>query len=403
MEFFNGRVFIFLGKTKGMFIFARQLIKRHESLMKNIIDVRFFVWIFILSLASGYASETGSGHEPGKGGEKEKFDVGEMVAHHLSDTHDYVLELPFIHKEIHLPVILWTDKGLSIFSSSEFRGDNDGKVVVTDGKGNKFVRIHEVIYYADKVHEGHPGVLDFDSRPLDFSITRNVIAILFVFVLLFLVLYYTRKAYENPKKLPKGIAGFIEPIILFIRDDVAIPNIGEKYYEKYMPYLLTVFFFILFSNLIGLIPFAPFGHNITGNIMVTFVLAVFTFILTTFSGRKHYWQEIFTPHTPKLLWPIMIPIEISGMFIKPFALMVRLFANIFAGHTIMLSLVALIFLFGTVAVSPVSGLFIVFMSFIELLVAFLQAYIFTVLSALFIGLAVGDHEEEHDTEKVQAS
>jgi len=331
--------------------------------------------------------------------EEGHIDTGEIVAHHTSDSHDYVFEIPGFHHTFHLPVILWTKKGLSIFSSARFKGDNEGKVVVTDDKGNKFVKIHEVIYYADKVHEGdHPTALDFDKRPLDFSFTRNALAILFVFLLLFWIIRMSVKAYNNPKKLPKGIAGFIEPIVVFIRDDIAIPNIGKDKYEKYMPYLLTVFFFILFSNLVGLIPFAPFGHNITGNILVTFVLATFTFIIVTLSGNKHYWKHILTPDVPKLLWPIMVPIEILGMFTKPFALMVRLFANILAGHTIMISLVALIFIFGSVWVSPASALFVIFMSFIEIMVAFIQAYVFTILSALFIGLAVEEHEHEHETE-----
>ncbi len=334
--------------------------------------------------------------------DKEAFDVGELVSHHLADAHDYQFELPFIHKTIHLPIILWTDKGLSIFPSSKFKGDNSGKVVVTDDKGNKFVRIHEVIYYADKVGEhDHPSAFDFDKRPLNFSITKNVTGILMSFILLFIVMYFTAKVYRDPKKLPKGIAGFIEPIIIFIRDDVAIPNIGKDKYEKYMPYLLTVFFFILFSNLIGLIPFSPFGYNLTGNIYITFVLAVFTFIITTLSGNKYYWKHILTPDVPKLLWPIMIPIEILSMFTKPFALMVRLFANILAGHTIMISLVALIFIGGTLAVAPVSGFFVIFMSFIELMVAFIQAYIFTILSALFIGLALEDHGHEHEETHVE--
>ena len=247
----------------------------------------------------------------------------------------------------------------------------------------------------------HPSAFDFDKRPLNFSITKNVTGILMSFILLFIVMYFTAKVYRDPKKLPKGIAGFIEPIIIFIRDDVAIPNIGKDKYEKYMPYLLTVFFFILFSNLIGLIPFSPFGYNLTGNIYITFVLAVFTFIITTLSGNKYYWKHILTPDVPKLLWPIMIPIEILSMFTKPFALMVRLFANILAGHTIMISLVALIFIGGTLAVAPVSGFFVIFMSFIELMVAFIQAYIFTILSALFIGLALEDHGHEHEETHVE--
>lgn len=329
---------------------------------------------------------------------KEEFNTAELVAHHVSDSHDYEFELPFFRKTIHLPVILWTKKGLSVFSSAKFKGDNEGKVVVTDAKGNRFVRIHEVIYYADKVKGlEHPSVMNFKIRPLDFSITRNVVGIVFVFLLLLITLYYTVKAYKNPKKLPKGIAGVIEPIVVFIRDDVARPNLGNQY-EKYLPYLLTVFFFILYSNLIGLIPFAPFGHNLTGNIIITFVLAMFTFIIITVNGNKHYWKHIFAPPVPKAIWPVMVPVEFMGIFIKPFALMVRLFANILAGHTMMISLVALIFLFSSAKWGIISGTFVVFMSFIELLVAFLQAYIFTILSAVFIGMAIEEHhEEEHET------
>ncbi len=333
-----------------------------------------------------------------QGEKKSHFDTAALVSHHVSDSHDYEFELPFFKKTIHLPVILWTKKGLSIFSSAKFEDDNEGKVVVTDSKGNKLVRIHEVIYYADKVKNvEHPSALNYDIRPLDFSITRDVVAIVFVFFLLWLTLYYTKKAYQNPKKLPKGIAGLMEPIILFIRDEVAKPSLGDKY-ERYMPYLLTVFFFILYSNLVGLIPLAPFGHNLTGNILITFVLAGFTFFFITFHAKKDYWKHIFMPPVPKVIWPIMIPVEIMGIFIKPFALMVRLFANILAGHTMMISLVALIFMFSSIKWGFVSGFFVVFMSFIELLVAFLQAYIFTILSAVFIGMAIEEHhEEEHET------
>jgi len=354
-------------------------------------------------IASGQENEHSPQQENKKvkeaqGKKKSRFDTAALVSHHVSDSHDYEFELPFFKKTIHLPVILWTKKGLSIFSSAKFEDDNEGKVVVTDSKGNKLVRIHEVIYYADKVKNvKHPSALNFTIRPLDFSITRDVVAIVFVFFLLWLTLYYTKKAYQNPKKLPKGIAGLMEPIILFIRDEVAKPSLGDKY-ERYMPYLLTVFFFILYSNLVGLIPLAPFGHNLTGNILITFVLAGFTFFFITFHAKKDYWKHIFMPPVPKVIWPIMIPVEIMGIFIKPFALMVRLFANILAGHTMMISLVALIFMFSSIKWGFVSGFFVVFMSFIELLVAFLQAYIFTILSAVFIGMAIEEHhEEEHET------
>jgi len=193
---------------------------------------------------------------------------------------------------------------------------------------------------------------------------------------------------------PKGIQSFLEPIVLFVRDDIAIPNIGIHKYAKYMPYLLSAFFFILINNLMGLIPFPPpFGANVTGNIAVTFVLATCTFLITQFSGNKTYWKHVFAaPGVPFWLLPIMIPVEVIGLFSKPFALMIRLFANITAGHIIVLSLICLIFIFDSLGVAPVSIIFVIFMDCIELLVAFLQAYIFTLLSALFISMAV---PEEH--------
>ena len=188
---------------------------------------------------------------------------------------------------------------------------------------------------------------------------------------------------------------FLEPVILFIRDDIAVPNIGEHKYERYMPYLLSVFFFILLNNIFGLIPFPPpFGANVTGNVGITFVLALCTFLITQFSGNKAYWRHVFAaPGVPVWLLPIMIPVELIGLISKPFALMIRLFANITAGHIIVLSLICLIFIFDTLWVAPVSIVFVIFMDCIELLVAFLQAYIFTLLSSLFIGMATA--EEHH--------
>ena len=175
-------------------------------------------------------------------------------------------------------------------------------------------------------------------------------------------------------------------------NSVIIPNIGEKKYAKFMPYLLTVFFFVWINNLIGLVPFFPFSANLTGNIYFTFVLALITFIITILNANKNYWSHIFSPPVPKALYPIMWPVEIIGMFTKPFALMIRLFANITAGHIIILSLFSLIYIFETAWISPVSGAFVLFMSFLEMLVAALQAYVFTLLSALFIGQAVEEHD-----------
>ena len=238
------------------------------------------------------------------------------------------------------------------------------------------------------------GQIDEENSPLDFSITKAVVGLFSAATIgLLLFLSLARSYKKTGISHPKGIQSFLEPIILFVRDDIAISNIGKHKYEKYMPYLLTVFFFILINNLMGLVPFPPpFGANVTGNIAVTFVLAVFTFIITQFSGNKNYWRHTFaTPGVPFWLLPVMIPVEIIGIFSKPFALMIRLFANITAGHIIVLSLVCLIFIFKSLGVAPVSILFVIFMDCLELLVAFLQAYVFTLLSALFISLAVQDH------------
>jgi F-type H+-transporting ATPase subunit a len=212
-------------------------------------------------------------------------------------------------------------------------------------------------------------------------------------LLILLLLRAAANGYKRNKYAPKRIQAFLEPLILFVRDDIIKANIGPKY-ERYTSFLLTVFFFILINNYMGLIPGSA---NVTGNISVTLVLAMFTFVITTFSGNKNYWKHIFNPPTPLLLMPIMVPIEIFGLFTKPFALMIRLFANITAGHITILSLISLIFMVqsqsgngAAFGVAPLSVLFVLFIMLIELLVAFLQAYIFTLLSAVFIGLAVAE-------------
>ena len=323
---------------------------------------------------------------------EEKFDATALINHHLADSHEYVFELPFFHKTIHLPIILWTKNGLTIFSSGDFKGDDHGHVVV-EKNGQKFVKIHDVIAYADKVGE-HTKAEDIklEHRPLDFSLTKNVLSILFTFLALFFVLMGVKKAYDS-QGVPRGIAKFLEPIIVFVRDDIAKENIGPKY-EKYLPFLLTIFFFILFSNLFGLIPFSPFGYNLTGNIVVTFVLAAMVFFVTNLSGNKAYWKHIlWPPDVPVVIKPFIAAIELLGIFIKPFALMIRLFANIFAGHTIILTFITLIFVFKNWGVPLAAGFGTVFMYISELLVAFLQAYVFTLLAAIYIGMAV--KEEAH--------
>jgi len=260
------------------------------------------------------------------------------------------------------------------FNPREFIFDHKGKIVEVDDEGH--------------VNE--------ENLPLDLSVTKNVASMFVVSILLLWLFISLARSYRKTGiSEPKGIQGFLEPVVLFVRDDIAIPNLGEDKYSRYMPYLLTVFFFILINNLMGLIPFFPGGANVTGNIAVTFTLAAFTMVIINFNGNKSYWQHIFnTPGVPwwlKVPLPLMPIVELIGVIAKPFALMIRLFANITAGHIIVLSLVSLIFIFKSMAFAPISIVMVLFMDCIEILVAFLQAYIFTLLSALFIGLAVQEH------------
>lgn len=344
------------------------------------------------SAATVAAPHGESGHS-----EKKEFNATELINDHIGDSHEFHIADWNGHPiTFYLPVILWTNNGLEIFSSEQFHHDNDGHHII-DVNGQKLVRHEEVIYYADKFEtlteaQKDLGGFEFDARPLDFSITKNVFSMLMSAIVLFILFLIVARSYNKNQMAPKGIAGFLEPLVTYVRDEIAIPNIGTKKYAKFMPYLLTIFFFIWINNLIGLIPFFPFSSNLTGNIYFTFVLAFITFIVTTLSGNKDYWGHILTPPVPKALYPIMIPVEIIGMLTKPFALMIRLFANITAGHIIILSLISLIYIFETVWVSPISGAFVLFMSVLEMLVAALQAYVFTLLSALFIGQAVAEHD-----------
>jgi F-type H+-transporting ATPase subunit a len=243
--------------------------------------------------------------------------------------------------------------------------------------------------------------------PWDFSITKNVLSIFISMAIMLLVFIYMARQYRKRNGVPRGLQSMMEVVIIMLRDDLARPIIGEKKYEKYMPYLLSAFFFIFFTNLLGLIPFMPGGANVTGNIAVTAVLALFTFTITTFSAKKAYWKHIInTPGVPwwlKLPLPLMPIVELLGVFTKPFVLAVRLFANITAGHIIILGFMSLIFIFGQLSdgagygISIVSVIFGTFMSLIEMLIAFIQAYIFTLLSALYFSMA-GEEHHEHSPE-----
>ncbi|MFN7312235.1 MAG: F0F1 ATP synthase subunit A [Bacteroidota bacterium] len=319
--------------------------------------------------------------------EEKEFNTGEVIMEHISDAHDWHL---WGHTSIHLPVILYTDKGLEVFSSGNF----DHGHAIYQGKYYNYKNIHEHVKVVDA--EGNVDEAA-SSNIFDFSITKNVMA-LFVSIFVLLVMFISiGNAYrKNGIGAPKGLAAWMEPIILFVRDEIARPNLGDQYH-RFMPYLLTVFFFIWMNNVLGLVPFFPGGANVTGNIAITLVLALITFVITNLNGTKTYWSHVFTPHVPTWLYPLMIPVEIIGLFTKPFALMIRLFANITAGHILVLSLVCLIFIFKSLAVAGVSVPFVVFISVIEMLVAFIQAFIFTILSALYIGMALEKphHEGEH--------
>lgn len=324
------------------------------------------------------------------GGSGEDFNIAEMINHHIMDAHEWHLAtVDGEHISIPLPVILYTDAGLDVFLSSKFHHANDSGAVVRPN-GNVYKMEHEHIYYAN---EDGTFVMQGEEKaaPLDFSITKNVTSMLICALLMVLVFTSIASAYKKNKgKAPKGTQSLFEPIIVYLRDEVIIPNVGEKKYKKYLPYLLTLFFFIWFNNLLGLI---PTGANASGNIAFTMTLAVLTLILTVFSGNSHYWRHILAmPGVPAWMYFILTPVELVGILTKPFALMMRLFANIMAGHTIILSLIGLTFVFSSYAVGVAASVFVFALFLLELFVALLQAYIFTLLTALFIGQAV---EEAH--------
>jgi F-type H+-transporting ATPase subunit a len=329
--------------------------------------------------------------------ESGKFNPGKMISEHISDAHDWHL---WGHTHIPLPVILFTDKGFDIFSSANFRNHETHHLQDFAGK-----------YYTYRLDDEKVKVVLNNSIDelasesiLDVSITKNVLTLFIISGLMLFVFISVARTYTNRSgKAPRGLQGLIEPIILFIRDDIAKPSIGKKY-ERFMPYLLSVFFFILFANLLGLVPVLPGGANLTGNIAVTLTLAVITFIITTVNGNRNYWGHIFAmPGVPKGILLILTPIEILGVFLRPIVLMIRLFANITAGHIIALAFFSLIFIFGNggesvgagVGVGVASWLFTVFMMALELLVAFIQAYVFTLLSAIYFGSAIEESHHNH--------
>jgi F-type H+-transporting ATPase subunit a len=332
---------------------------------------------------------------------KDGFDVTAVIMHHIKDGHDFHLFDWKGHAvSIPLPIILYTNEGLVSFMSSAFHHDVEGKVVVEKGN-QKFVSYHGKIYYANEVANDHGAFVAYaedhsvaNAKPMDFSITKNVFS-LFVTAILCLLLFVPAAASykKNPTGAPKGMANFVEMFVVFVRDDVAIPNIGHKHYKRFLPYLLTLFFFIWIANMLGLVPFAPGGANLSGNIAFTMVLAICTLVLVNINGNKDYWMHmLWMPGVPVPIRIMLAPIELVGIVTKPFALMIRLFANMTAGHIVILSLISLTFVFESLAVAPAAMLLTLFIYVIKLLVAFLQAYIFALLTALFVGQAVAEHD-----------
>ena len=303
--------------------------------------------------------------------EGEDFNMGEMIMHHVLDDYQYEIMHGLV---IPLPVILYTEKnGLLIFSSSNLFDDDH--VALEEG------------YNGFKYYHGKLKPIDQDASYVDLSITKNVAFLILTSTLMILVFLSVAKGYSKKNSAPKGIQALFEPVIIFVRDDIVKPNIGENY-EKYLPYMLTLFFFIFFGNVLGLMPGAA---NLTGNIAVTLSLALFTFLITNFSGNKHYWKHIFwTPGIPIIMRVIILPIELIGVFSKPISLMIRLFAAITAGHIVLLSFIGLIFIFQSYFVGVMSALFVVGLNLVELMVAGIQAYVFTMFSSVYIGLATED-------------
>lgn len=365
--------------------------------LKYILTSVFF--LAVIGLQPALAQDS---HEAAVKETEGELNVKELILEHLADAYEWhITTIGDNHISIPLPVIVKGEtSGWQIFMSSRFHhgheahngfyiassGDHKGKIVEKNASGE-------------------------EVRPWDFSLTKNAASLVISSILLLIVVmsvagWYKKQAKSGEKKAPKGFVGAMEMFIMSVQDDIIKPCVGKNY-RKFSPYLLTVFFFIFFNNILGLIPIFPGGANVTGNISITLILALFTFVIVNVFGSREYWKEIFWPDVPtwlKVPVPIMPAIELVGVFTKPFALMIRLFANILAGHSIVLGLTCLIFV--TVNLGPainssmtlVSVLLTVFISFVEILVAYIQAYVFTMLSAVFIGLAQVEphhHAEGH--------
>lgn len=372
---------------------------------------------FLVALFSLFLSNISFASDDANHGESEKFNVKAATDHHLLDTYEW----EFYKKadgtpvKIDLPRILYHGQtGLQFFPSTDaalaagyldahhydHEGAKHGDLLIPQAKdalGDGHHDAHATATHADDAHAEHASVGDF--KPIDFSITKNVLFMMIAAVLMFIIFTSVARAYAKRQGMaPKGMQSLFETVVVFVRDEIAKPNINQHKYERFMPLLLTLFFFIWFLNILGLI---PFSSNVTGNISVTLALSLVTLIAVNFSANKAYWKHILWPPVPHGVKVIMIPLEIISIFTKPFALTIRLFANISGGHIIMISLLSLIFIFGEMGRNAVAGwgvgfaatLFSVAIGLLEIFVAALQAFVFTMLTAVFIGQAV--EEEAH--------
>ncbi len=356
--------------------------------LKMVISLMVCMLIYMFN-ASAQEHEAAGGAVP-----EGDVDVGGMLFGHIGDSYGWhITDWNGKHVTIPLPCIVRSSTGWHVFMSSkiEHGHEYEGLFIAEEGR-----------YEGKIVEMGSDGEL---VRPFDISITKNVASLMFTAILLISIVLGAARWYRRhdaSEKVPGGFVGLVEMMVMMVNDDLIKPSIGEQEYRKYAPYLLTAFFFIFISNLLGIVPFFPGGANVTGNIAVTMVLALCTFFAVNVFANRHYWKEILWPDVPLLLKfpiPLMQLIEVFGMFTKPFSLMVRLFANILAGHAMILGLVSVIFV--TAKLGPVINgsmtfitmLFGVFMDALELLVAFIQAYVFTMLSAVFIGLS---RQVEHE-------
>lgn len=329
----------------------------------------FYLKILLIALAFSAFSNVSA--QASSSSEGEEFNPGELIIHHVLDDHIWHF-FDGHYGTLYLPVIVYSsERGLEFFSSKRFY-DEDHNLVSYNGY---------------ELSESHI-TLD-EAAILDLSITKNVLTLLIIAFMIVWIFRSVAKGYiKNEGQPPNGIQSFFEPIIIYVRDEIVKPNISHNH-EKYLPFLLTLFFFILLGNLLGLTPGAA---NLTGNIAVTMVMALFTFVITNVNANKQYWGHIFNPPgVPILIKPLLVLVEVIGIFTKPISLTIRLFVAITAGHIVLLSLIALIFIFQSFVVGIGSTVIVLFISFIELLVAAIQAYVFTMFSALYIGMATQKH------------